>query len=88
MSDDLMEQIQNRVNSDVRRQFRSFGGFIKKSKKTWSVSALKALALFSIGLLASTWAFILNWAEFESWVGFTVVSGVSAIIICGECSRN
>ncbi|RKU27004.1 hypothetical protein C6499_12505 [Candidatus Poribacteria bacterium] len=81
MSNDLMKQIQNRVNSDVGRQFRSFGSFTKKPQKTWSVSALKAFALFSIGLLASTWAFILNWAEFESWIGFTVVSGVSAIIV-------
>ena len=81
MSDDLTEQDQNRVNFDVRRQFRSLGGFIKKPQKAWSVSALKAFALFSIGLLASTWAFIFNWAEFEYWVGFAVISGVSAIIV-------
>lgn len=29
MSDDLIEQVQNRVNSDLRRQFRSFGSFVK-----------------------------------------------------------
>ena len=81
MSDDLTEQTQNRVNSDLRHQFRSFGSFIKKPKKPWSISSLKWFSLCSIGFLSGNWAFILDWTQLESWIGFAVVSGVTAIIV-------
>ena len=81
MSDASMEQDQNRVNSDLRRQFRSFGSFIKKPKKPWSVTTLKWFSLCSIGFLSGNWAFILDWSELESWIGFAVVLGVIAIIV-------
>lgn len=81
MPDDFMQQVENRANSDLRRQFRSFGGFIKKPKKTWSVSTLKWFSLFSIGFLSCNWAFILDWTKLELWIGFAVISGVSAIIV-------
>ena len=81
MSDTPIEQIQNRVNSDLRRQFRSFDSFIKKPKKPWSISSLKWFSLYSIGFLSGTWAFILDWSELESWIGFAVVIGITAIIV-------
>ena len=81
MSNDLMERVENRANSDLRRRFCSFGSFIKKPKKTWSVSTLKWFSLFSIGFLSCNWAFILDWTKLESWIGFAVISGVSAIIV-------
>ena len=81
MSDGSMEHIQNRVNSDLRRQFRSFRGFIKKPKKSWSAATLKWFSLYSIGILAGMWAFILDWTKLEPWIGFVVISGVIAIIV-------
>ena len=81
MSDASMEQDQNRVNFDLRRQFRSFGGFIKKPKKPWSVTTLKWFSLCSIGFLSGNWAFILDWTKLESWIGFTVVIGITVIIV-------
>lgn len=76
-----MEQVQNRVNSDLRRQFRSFRGFIKKPKKAWSAPTLKWFSLYSIGILAGMWAFILDLSKLDPWIGFNVISGVIAIIV-------
>ena len=81
MSDDSMEQVQNRVNSDLRRQFRSFRGFIKKPEKSWSAATLKWFSLYSIGILAGMWAFILDLSKLDPWIGFDVISGVIAIIV-------
>ena len=76
-----MEHIQNRVNSDLRRQFRSFRGFIKKPKKSWSVATLKWFSVCCIGILAGVWAFVLNWTKLELWIGLAAVLGVSMIIV-------
>ncbi|MDE0682451.1 MAG: hypothetical protein OXI63_06005 [Candidatus Poribacteria bacterium] len=81
MSDDFMEQDQNRANSDLRRQFRSFDSLVKKPKKPWSPTTLKWFSLYSIGILANIWALIFNWTKLESWIGFAVMSGVTAIIV-------
>ena len=81
MSDDLIEQVQNRVNSDLRRQFRSFGSFVKKPKKSWSPTTLKWFSPYSIGILSSIWAFTVDWIKFELWIGFAVISGVTALIV-------
>lgn len=81
MSDGSMAQVQNRVNSDLRRQFRSFRGFIKKPKKTWSAPILKWFSLYSIGILAGMWAFILDLSKLDPWIGFNVISGVIALIV-------
>ena len=81
MSDGSMEQVQNRVNSDLRRQFRSFRGFIKKPEKTWSAPALKWFSLYSIGMLVGMWAFIFDLSKLDPWIGFNVISGVIAIIV-------
>jgi hypothetical protein len=81
MSDGSMEHIQNRVNSDLRRQFRSFRGFIKKPKKSWSAVTLKWFSVCCIGILAGVWAFILNWTKLELWIGLAAVLGVSMIIV-------
>ena len=81
MSDGSMEQVQNRVNSDLRRQFRSFRGFIKKPKKAWSAPTLKWFSLYSIGILAGMWAFILDWTKLEPWIGIAITVGISVIIV-------
>ena len=81
MSDGSMEQVQNRVNSDLRRQFRSFRGFIKKPEKGWSAPTLKWFSLYSIGILASMWAFILDWTKLEPWIGIAITVGISMIIV-------
>ena len=81
MSDGSMEQVQNRVNSDLRRQFRSFRGFIKKPEKSWSAPTLKWFSLYCIGILASMWAFILDLSKLDPWIGFNVISGVIALIV-------
>lgn len=81
MSDGSMAQVQNRVNSELRRQFRSFRGFIKKPKKSWSAVTLKWLSLYSIGILAGMWAFILDLSKLDPWIGFNVISGVIALIV-------
>ncbi|MXV75031.1 hypothetical protein F4Z99_12270 [Candidatus Poribacteria bacterium] len=80
MSNGSMEQVQNRVNSDLRRQFRSFRGFIKKPEKAWSAPTLKWFSLYSIGILAGMWTFIFHWTKLEPWIGFAVISGMIAII--------
>ena len=80
MSNDFMEHDQNCANSDLRRQFRSFGSLVKKPKKPWDPTTLKWFSLYSIGILASLWAFILNWTKLESWIGFAVISAVTAVI--------
>lgn len=81
MSNGSMEQVQNRVNSDLRRQFRSFRGFIKKPKKSWSAATLKWFSLYSIGILAGMWAFILDWTKLEPWIGIAITVGISMIIV-------
>ena len=81
MSDDFMRQDQNHANSGLRPQFRSFGSLVKKSKKSWSPTTLKWFSLYSIGILANIWALIFNWTQLESWIGFAVISGVTAIIV-------
>lgn len=53
----------------------------KKPKKSWSLTTLKWFSLYSIGILANIWALIFNWTKLESWIGFAVISGVTAIIV-------
>ena len=76
-----MEQTQNRTNFDPHRRFRSFDGFIKKPKKSWSISSLKWFSLYSIGFVACIWAFIVGSGDVEWGIGFAVVIGITVIIV-------
>ena len=81
MSDDLMEQVENRVNPDLRHQFRSFNSRVKKSKKSWSVSTLKWFSIYSIGFIACLWAFMTESGYTKLWIGIVVTLGVSMVIV-------
>lgn len=81
MYDRPTEQVENRVNSDLRRQSRSFNNLAKKPRKPWSASTLRLFPLYSIGFITGIWGFVTKSGYTKPWIGIVVTLGVSAIIV-------